>query len=254
MAVFGRRAASRTRADADRIAQWFAGSKGRRLLECERQLLSPQLARMFGSHALVYNGSVSQDWPDSVKRRVRIGQADLVQDICCNENSWPIQPDSVDVVLLQHSLEFADSAHDALREAAQSVRPGGHIVIMAINPYSFFALGRLPGKKPWHQARCYSGARISDWLTLLGFQVERCSYAGYRPLALTKEAGSLNILERFLHKRQWPLGNCYMLVARKMRPGCFLQRRRKSALEQLMPLPTAAASRSGTMDKQKTND
>ncbi len=254
MAVFGSKKTNGPRADITRIAQWFAGSKGQRQLDCERQLLGPQLQRMFGSYALLYNSFAGEPWQSQVKKQVRLGQEQLGPDVQCNEVSWPIQPDSVDLVVLQHSLEFAASPHDLLHEATQSVRPGGYVVIVAINPYSFFALGRFLAKDPWRQARCYSSARISDWLSLLGFQLERCSHICYRPLALHSDSGKMNFVERFLYKRQWPLGNCYMLVARKMRPGSFLQTRRKLALDKLMPLPAATATRSGGLDKHKHHE
>lgn len=254
MAVLGKPLLKRAKVDSARIAQWFASSKGQRLLRCEQQLLTAQLQRMYGSYALIYNDYMQQTWQTQVKRCVQIGQPELPVQIQCAENNWPVQPDSVDLVLLQHSLEFAGSAHELLREAAQSVRPGGHIIIVAINPYSWFSLARLFGGKPWRQARCYSSARVGDWLTLLGFQLERCSFDCYRPLAISREDSRLNLLERFLQKKQWPLGNCYMLVARKMRPGSFLQARRKLALDKIMPLPAATASRSGNLDKQTHHD
>ena len=254
MAKFGKPVVARPKANAARIAQWFASGKGQRLLGCGQQLLSPQLERMFGSYALLYNHYHTQPWTTGVKRQVRLGQVAQAQDINCTEDSWPVQPDSVDLVVLQHSLEFAASAHDLLHEAAQAVRPGGHVVIVAINPYSCFAIGRLFGKKPWRQAKCYSAARVEDWLTLLGFQLERRSYNCYRPLAWLKDAASMSALERHMYKKQLPLGNCYMLVARKMRPGSFTQARRKLALEQLIPLPTATASRTGSLDQQQHDD
>lgn len=236
------------------LRQWFATANGQRLLGCERHMVQQQFARCFGSYALFYNALDDDPYVSHIRHQIKIGHAELSPDAHCTERHWPIQPGSIDIVVLQHSLEFARSAHDVLREAAQAVRPGGHILITGVSPYSTFALGRWLSKSPWRQSHCLSARRVSEWLAVLGFHIEECQFSGYRPLRFLHDADSTSFIERFMHKKQWPVGNCYMLVARKMMQGSSLQPKRKATFEKLMPLPAASASRSGTLEKNKHND
>lgn len=244
----------KTKVNMSLLSQWFASPCGQRLAACERRLIQQQFAKNFGSYALLYNALDEAPYVTQIRHQVRVGHADLQQDIQCQEQYWPIQPESIDMVVLQHSLEFACSPYDVLREAAKTVRAGGHIVITGVSPTSFFALGRWLTKNPWRQGRCLSARRVSEWLAVLGFQLEERQFAGYRPLCLMREPNNAAWIERYAHKKQWPLGNCYMLVARKMMQGSCLQPKRKLSLEKLMPLPTASARQSGRLDTKKYDD
>lgn len=206
------------------LAQWFSTAKGQQLEQMERELLEPQLKRHFGSYILYYNPPVARSAAPNVRHVVTLGDRTLNVDMHCAEHKWPISAGAVDVVVLQHSLDFAQSPHNVLREAAHCVRPGGHLIIVGAHAWSFFGLYRLLARNVWKHAYCLPPARIVDWLGVLGFSLEKRCFAAYRPLLKsTVLQKKLYWLERLGGRKKAPVGGCYMLVARKMVHGMHSQ-------------------------------
>lgn len=206
------------------VAQWFLTAKGQQLERMERELLEPQLLRHFGSYVVHYNPPVAMAAAPSIRHQVSLGDKTLNVDMQCQEHRWPVAADAVDVVVLQHSLDFAISPHALLREAAHCVRPGGHLIIVGAHAWSFFGLYRHLTRSVWRHAYCLPPARIIDWLGVLGFCLEKRSYGAYRPLLNSvRWQNKLGWLERLAARKKAPLGGCYMLVARKMVHGAHPQ-------------------------------
>jgi SAM-dependent methyltransferase len=137
----------------------------------------------------------------------------------CVDDALPVQADSVDVLVLPHVLEFARSPHAVLREAERILIPEGHLAILGFNPWSWYGLWRRAagwrGRLPW-RGRFVGMTRLRDWLTLLGFEIERCEKLSFRPpLSRPPLHARLEIMER-LGQHFWPvLGNVYFVLARK---------------------------------------
>ncbi len=205
---------------AGSVAQWFLTGKGRLLGSMEHELLQAQLARHFGSFVLFYNPPAGMIATPSIRHQVSIGDRSLAVEMHCLEDRWPIAAEAVDVVVLQHSLDFAQSPHALLREAAHCVRPGGHLLIIGAHPWSLFGIYRYFTRSVWKHAYCLPPARITDWLAVLGFSLEKRSFAAYQPLFTSSAVqNKLTWLERYAAAKKAPLGGCYMLVARKMVHG-----------------------------------
>ena len=227
---------------AGSLVQWFLTAKGQLLDSMERELLASQLARHFGSFIVYYNPPSSLVQAPSLRYQVSMGDSALAVDMHCAEDKWPITADSIDVVVLQHSLDFSVSPHAVLREAAQCVRPGGHLIIVGAHAWSLFGVYRYFTRSVWKHAHCLPPARISDWLAVLGFTLEKRSFAAYQPLFTTPALQSkLNWLERYAMAKKLPLGGCYMLVARKMVHGVHPQvQSAKIPVQRLRPSVVAA--------------
>lgn len=133
--------------------------------------------------------------------QVRVdAQTDLMQ--------LPIATDSVDAVLVPHTLDFTSDPHQVLREVERILIPDGRVIITGFNPWSMWGVYKLllqrKGRIPWC-AQFISVRRLQDWLRLLDFSVEIVKPVMFRP-PLQSEAmlNQLLFLER-MGPRYWPL-------------------------------------------------
>lgn len=226
------------------LRHWLASPRASALLQAEQQWLQERLDRCFGSYLVVYNAVTDTRWQSAVRYQVHVGSGEQTQDAICSECLWPVQPDGADVVLLQHSLEFAGSPYDLLREAARAVRPGGHLLLVGRNPW----WQGFIGDGLWRRGHLLSAARVSEWLAVLGFVVEQPRFAHYLP---SRWQGGGQRLECILVKKQWPLGACYMIAARKQVHATPAQRQRNRRLKELLPMPVAQqAIKPDTVEEQ----
>jgi SAM-dependent methyltransferase len=87
----------------------------------------------------------------------------------------PLQPDSVDMIILPHLLEFDEDKHQVLREVERILKPEGKLIILSFNPWNIYInLQYLMHKEkgaPWLPS-LVSRTKIEDWLRLLNFEVE----------------------------------------------------------------------------------
>lgn len=230
-------------ADARR---WLAGPLGQLLLEDEQRLLEEELARYFGGYLVHYGPAAAAPAnAPQIQRNVRLGAPYAGVEIVCEEQVWPLGEHAADVVVLQHGLDFSLSPHGLLREAARSVRPGGHLLIVGINPWSSWGLRHVVARDGLRQARCIAPARVSDWLHLLGFALEKRRFGCYRPpLSSSAWQARLAGLARLGNAWQLPGGGVYVLVARKLMVGLRpLRQAPRASMGKLLPMPVAKVSR-----------
>lgn len=215
-----------------RLRSWYGGDLGRLLLESERRELGVILPDLFGYY-LVQVGSVMEEYllgSSLIRRHVVIdgdSPGELSGDDCHRASPvfgharvLPLQGDSVDVVLMPHTLEFEEDPHAALREVDRVLVSEGHVVILGFNPWSLWGLWRLFTWRrrlhpPWH-GTYRSISRIKDWLALLGFDVIETRSCFFRP-----PIGHSGLLKRLrwmerVGWRWWPYrGGVYIIVAKK---------------------------------------
>lgn len=230
------------------LRHWFASQRGTALQAVEQRWLEQRLQRCFGSYLVQYNTPTDIPRPTDIRYQVRLGTVDSTDDVRCAEHLWPICPGGADVVILQHSLDFARSPYDLLREAALAVRPGGYLLLTGRNPWwQGFA-----GQQPWRRSHGLRAARVAEWLAVLGFACEPARFEHYLPASWQ---GQASWLENFLVKRQWPLGACYMIAARKQVHAAPAERQRSRRLQELLPIPVARQnSRPDLVEEQRKHD
>jgi len=219
----------------ERLRAWYEKLPGKWLADEEIALLDNVLPDLFGYQLLQMGVTYSDDCLAKSKiPNQTIMDIDNASGLTALRDSivsrklrylrgipeqLPIASDSVDLVLLSHTLEFSAHPHEVLREVDRILVPEGHVVILGFNPWGWWMWWKLllgwRGKPPWcgHFLRMN---RIRDWLQLLGFEVTEIHGYFYRPPFSNKGImNKLMFIER-LGNRFWPfLSGAYCIVAKK---------------------------------------
>ena len=88
-------------------------------------------------------------------------------------DSLAIASDSVDAVLLPHTLEYEPEPHEILREVGRILSGEGHLIVLGFRPLSSWGLRHCSRKSgfPPGIERLIGEGRLRDWLKLLGFEI-----------------------------------------------------------------------------------
>ena len=164
-------------AKCDSAATWFETAIGQRFLHDEQQAVALTLDTVFGEH-LVQIGAWGA--PSLFLAQARTQHKSLLDwrldedaDLVCEAGRLAIASDSVDAVLLPHTLELAPSAHAILREANRILRADGHLIVLSFAPNGPWGVRHLltPSGYPRGKKRMIRERRLKDWLELLSFAI-----------------------------------------------------------------------------------
>lgn len=241
------------------LGLWLTTPPGRYLLAWEQERLDHAVTDIFGFHALqlglpevdtLRNNRMPHRWiasdsltlpqaidmPPSVDEQgapLSIGPAPVA--LHCESEALPFPDQSLDLVVMPHTLELAADPHRALSEVTRVLRPEGKVVIVGLNPASLWGarqrLGHARLKLAGGQRSLFlprSGEfigywRLRDWLRLLDFEIESGRFGCWRP-----PMGSQRWLDRFgwmdrIGAHWWPVfGAVYCVVAVKRVRGMRL--------------------------------
>ena len=223
---------------------WFDTPPGRYLLAWEQARLDEAVVDVFGYQSLqlglpMLEGLRTNRMPH---RWLAVGH----DPIPLPDTPWPWMPhlrahamalpfadNSLDLLVLPHTLELSHDPHAALREVARVLVPEGRVVLCGLNPASLWGLRRqrarlyqqfgsdgvqVPGAGEW-----IGPWRLRDWLRLLNFEVDDTVFGCFRPAVRTEKW-----LQRWrwadpVGARCWPiLGAAYFMVAIKRVHGTRL--------------------------------
>ena len=235
---------------------WLQTPPGRYLLDWERARIEAHVADVFGFHALqlglgeldaLQANRMPHRWlalpalPDGPRAVAAApgsedgpapgaGLRGMPPSLCCDFDALPFPSQSLDLVVLPHTLELAADPHQTLREVERVLVPEGRVVVLGFNPTSLWGARQWSGR--WARrigllhadARPYlprasepiGHRRLRDWLRLLGFEIEGGAFGCYRP-ALRSQPW----LERWAWMEQagdrwWPVfGAVYLVTAVK---------------------------------------
>ena len=250
--------------------QWFETPPGRYLLAWERAEFDRAVADMFGYHALqmglpeldaLQANRMPHKWLALSESEAAQG---LVQpDLVCDYSALPFEENSLDLVVLPHSLELNLDPHTTLREVERVLVPEGKVVICCLNPASLWGLRQRRahvyrrlgfGELYLPDAGDFIGYwRLRDWLRLLSFEVETSSFGCYRPALSTEKW-----LERFawmdaVGERSWPIfGAVYFIVAVKRVRGARMIEPAWRKARRLAAAPVPLANRSHRKARELT--
>ncbi len=175
-----------------RLYTWFRTPLGRRLSHLEIRFLRNSIKIPY-SFTLIQLGVLGWErrYLDSgYLRRFRIvAEADSPRTdlpaVIAHLDSLPLQSESVDMLILPHTLEFCRDQHQLLREAERVLKPEGQLLILGFQPWSFYRLYRwLPHQRhaaPW-RCRAIWHHRLLDWLNLLNFSGELAAWFDFHTI------------------------------------------------------------------------
>lgn len=203
------------------LTAWYGSYLGQLLAKAEREALDSLLPDLFGYY-LVQLGRHGENLCENSRISsclVLDEEAHAGTGLLADNAALPFAAESVDVVVLPHSLEFHPDPHAILREVDRILIPEGHVVILNFNPLSLWGLARLLAgwrrQIPW-RGQYYTRTRLRDWLSLLGFDYVGGQPLFFRPpLQHEKTMQKLEFMER-LGPRIMPLfAGVTVMLARK---------------------------------------
>jgi SAM-dependent methyltransferase len=203
------------------VTEWLATPLGRRCLANEQRLTRQALERVFGEQCLQIGGWGAHNsflrFARTQRRALLDWRPGAAADIISNPEQLAVATDSVDVVLLPHTLERTPSPHALLREVDRVLRPDGHLVVLSFAPGGFWGLRHLlsSGGYPEGRERLIREGRLRDWLELLSFDVPAATrYCHTLPI---ERFSQLRVLPREEWAQRWLpfFSGGYLLRAQK---------------------------------------
>jgi len=245
------------------LHEWLQTAPGRYLLDWERAQFDQAVADIFGYHALqlgmpaleaLGSNRMPHRWlaldaagfasppaadaapapaggdAESCSSGVGVGSR---LGLRTDYSALPFPENSLDLVILPHTLELNADPHATLREVGRVLVPEGRVVISGLNPASLWGLRqwrahlmrRVGHGEPYlpDRGEFIGYWRLRDWLRLLNFEVESSRFGCYRPAV--RSAGWLARFEWMdrLGARWWPIfGAAYFIVGVKRVHGMRL--------------------------------
>ncbi len=219
---------------------WLGSTTGKYIREWEEEHYRSLTADIFGFHAMQIGfPSISALDESRIKNRwlscaswqevarhdshpdSRSQPAPVSVSVLHRFEELPFASQSIDLVVLPHVLEFAESPHQVLREVERVLIPEGKLIISGFNPASLWGIrqkmGRITGAHFLPEyAEFISLPRIKDWLKLLGLETSRGHFGCYMPPCKTRKWQTRFSFMEKTGERWWPyFGAVYMVEAIK---------------------------------------
>lgn len=221
---------------------WLQTPCGQYLLAWENQCAQAWVADIFGYHALQLGlpeldaleaNRMPQRWLATEEQAPLPGPAWARLALQCDFTALPFASNSLDLLVLPHTLEFSADPHATLREVERVLVPEGRVLVFGLNPTGLWALrqwrARLAQRLGWGrlflppEGEFIGARRLQDWLHLLSFDVEHTEFGCFVPAVRTQAwVQHWQWLDRY-GPRLWPvLGSAYGMVAVKRVRGIHL--------------------------------
>lgn len=208
------------------LSRWYQEKAlGQRLTAQLTEALNDSLEQVFGYHMLVTGADMGLELSRIGKTQrlfrlvPRAGIDQPLQTVLGASSELPFATDSLDALVLCHTLNASSVPHQTLRECQRVLVPNGHLFIISFNPLSMWGLGstfkRWLSRRQSH-AKSVSARRLGDWLSLLGFsRAEPHYFTSFAPLGRGRIGRLMDRFDRWLVRINAPTGTAYLLHARK---------------------------------------
>lgn len=208
---------------AHQLQQWFTSTQGQAIWRCEQEKIEPLLTQTFGYLALQLGLPQFDFLANSpIQKKLIVssfGEESHLSAHPCIEaqaEEIPLQEQSVDLLILPHSMELNEYPSAILREAHRLLINEGRLIILGFNPLHLWNVRSLYHKNntvPIPLKHQISQRKLSNWVKLAGFEIEHFT-----------SWGESNNRWLFLHKNPWLAkeGAFYVISARKRSIGLRL--------------------------------
>lgn len=244
------------------MQQWLETPPGQYLQAWEQAAFDETVADIFGYHALQLGLPELQALRMNrmPHRWLGLQQGEHPRErnyhLVADSHALPFEANSLDLVVLPHSLELSADPHATLREVERVLVPEGRVVISGLNPASLWGLRqrrarllqRFGAARPFlpEAGELIGYRRLRDWLRLLNFEVETGNFGCWRPALSTEKWLARYDWMDSLGQRWWPIfGAVYFVVAVKRVRGARLMGNpfRQPAKIATAPVPLANRGR-----------
>lgn len=244
------------------LSRWYRDKRlGQRLTDQLTEALNESLEQVFGYHMLVTGADMGLELSRLGKTQrlfrlvTRAGTDQPFQAVLGVSHELPFATDSLDALVLCHTLNMSPVPHQTLRECQRVLVPNGHLFVITFNPFSIWGLGSLLQRglsRGRRDARAVSSRRLSDWLSLLGFaHAEPRYFASVSPLGRGRIARLMDRFDRWLVRINSPTGTAYLLHARK-RVAAHLDSGAKVERPRLISIPLGKTQEGVPVPRQVT--
>lgn len=210
--------------NTNKFIDWSKTPLGKQITTEEEKNLVQVLEKSFGYFFLQLGANPynSLDKHIQLSHKIYLDNDDLQNDknsMIASPIHMPIQSDSIDTILLGHTIDTIKEKHELLRECSRVLITGGQLIIVSFNPYSYIALKRFLNCRsmhgPWLKGML-TRSRVLDWLELLEFDVVS-SLTVFPSLPLGNYLNNkwMQFLSRGGNKNIFPFGSSYIIVAKK---------------------------------------
>lgn len=245
---------------------WFQTPLGRALLADQRRKIEWVTRAFTGAHQLVVSVShrlpIATTTDFSMRMMTTPSWAPNLSDgvAVCDAAELPFPSESMDLVVLHHTHDFAEQPHQVVREATRVLRSSGHLIIIGFNPISLWGIRKLVSRRrhaPWG-GRFVSPGRVEDWLNLLDFELGDVCRGFHRPPIRKAQAlERFNIMERMFSRLPLPLpGGAYYCISAEKRVMARIETRRswRKQVQQPAAMPVAGSVSALTPHRNSTKD
>lgn len=212
------------------LEAWFHGPQGFRLAQAFLNELN-SLSTLLKGDSMIQLGSCGRNlWLSGMafKKRwvVSPGLYPAKSAIFSYLDMLPFENESLDCVLAPLTLESSDDYHALIDEMDRVLKPFGYMVILGVNPWSFWGLAmRLNGVDCFGGQSVFLRSSLSVRSRLLTKGYRQCLVHGFYyipPVFRQKTISKLEFLNE-MGKMLWPYpSGFYYLIARKYDEGMML--------------------------------
>ncbi|MEM8548573.1 MAG: class I SAM-dependent methyltransferase [Pseudomonadota bacterium] len=193
---------------------------GRRLLNSEYDMLEQALDGVFGEHLLQIGrwGSTRGVLPFArTQRATTVYGPGERGHVAADFSQLPFDSDSVDAIVLPHTLDITAAPHDVLREVHRVLRSEGRLILLGFKPFGLWGVRRLWSRRRFPPCvnQVLGDRMLRDWMQLLDLRIEQHERFFFG-MPFARMAGGPSSEWEALGRRWFPeLAACYLVQARK---------------------------------------